>query len=146
MNAEEQIVRALALRLAAKVARKTALALRKMTDTLALGDDTGLENAWEEVCVQIQYEQSVLWDAYEDTIDAIILAHVEKLEQYEMIAIWLQTDEGLSWQADCDDQQSPPFSCGEIVEYVRVVHLFDIASKYTNRRILDYLDNSARRD
>jgi hypothetical protein len=57
--------RALALRLAAKVARKTALALRKMTDKLALGDDTGLENAWEEVLRQIQYEQSVLWDAYE---------------------------------------------------------------------------------
>jgi hypothetical protein len=146
MNAEERIVRALALRLAAKVARKTALALRKMTDKLALGDDTGLENAWEEVCVQIQYEQSVLWDAYEDTINAIILTHIEKLEPYEMIAIWLQTDEGLRWQVDCDDRQSPPFSCGEIVEYVRCVHLFDLAGRYTNRRILDYLNNTVRQD
>ncbi len=87
MNVEEQVVRALALRVSSAIARKTARELRKLTDSLALGDDTGLKNTWEEVCVQIQYEQSVLWDVYEHTIDALILAHVEKLEQYEMIAI-----------------------------------------------------------
>lgn len=146
MNAEEQVVRALALRISSDIARKTAVALRKLTNTLALGDDTGLKNTWEEVCVQIQYEQSVLWDAYEDTIDAIILAHVENLEQYEMIAMWLQTTEGIDWQVDCEDQETPPFSCRDIVEYVRGVHLFELAGKYTNRRILDYLDNAVRRD
>ena len=146
MNVEEQVVRALALRISSDIARKTARALRKLTENLALGDDTGLKNTWEEVCVQIQYEQSVLWDAYEDTIDAIILAHVEKLEQYEMIAIWLQTTEGIDWQVDCEDQETPPFSTGDIVEYVRGMHLFELAGKYTNRRILDYLNNAARRD
>ncbi|NCD22592.1 MAG: hypothetical protein EOL90_06605 [Spartobacteria bacterium] len=87
-----------------------------------------------------------MWDSYEDTIDAIILAHVEKLEQYEMIAIWLQTTEGINWQVDCEDQETPPFSTGEIVEYVRSMHLFELAGKYTNRRILDYLDNATSRD
>jgi len=136
----------LALRVSSTIARKTVRALRKLTNPLALGDDTGLKNTWEEVCVQIQYEQSALWDAYEDTIDAIILAHVEELEQYEMIAVWLQTTEGIDWQVDCEEQDSPPFSCSEIVEYVRGMHLFELAGRYINRRIRDYLDNAARRD
>lgn len=134
------------MRISSDIARKTAGELRKLTNTLALGEDTGLKNTWEEICVQIQYEQSVLWDAYEDTIDAIILAHVEKLEPHEKIAVWLQTTEGIDWQVRCEDKETPPFSCSDIVEYVRREHLFDLAGKWTNQRIRDYLDNAARRD
>lgn len=58
---------------------------------------TGLKGVWDEICVQVQYEQSVYWDDYEDLARSSVAHHVAELAQHEREALWLQTDEGSDW-------------------------------------------------
>ncbi len=59
------------------VCRKVIRALQRTTEGMQTGDDTPLKNIWEEVCVQIQFYQSVFWGLYLHTIGTIIWAEVE---------------------------------------------------------------------
>lgn len=47
-------------------------------ELLTSGNDSGLKNVWEEVCVQVQGEQSYYWDAYLVTINNFILDELSK--------------------------------------------------------------------
>src|SRR5688572_7078 len=46
-------------------------------------------------CVQVQQEESVLFDLYEETARSILQGHIEALPTLELEAAWLQTDAGL---------------------------------------------------
>ena len=63
---ETRIVQALAESVCQHVSDKTIRALQGMTDAnmLLSGDDSGLINVWEEICVQLQNEESFYWDTY----------------------------------------------------------------------------------
>jgi hypothetical protein len=61
---------------------------------LQSGDDTSLKNIWEEISVQVQDQQSVMWDAYMGTIHALILSKVAGLDAANKQTIWLQTEQG----------------------------------------------------
>jgi hypothetical protein len=61
---------------------------------LQSGDDTSLKNIWEEISVQVQDQQSVMWDAYMGTIHALILSKVAGLDAATKQTIWLQTEQG----------------------------------------------------
>jgi hypothetical protein len=50
---EEGLIQEYAQAAAATVVEKTIAGLSKCTETLS-GDDSGLRNAWEEICVQVQ--------------------------------------------------------------------------------------------
>jgi hypothetical protein len=58
---EWRIVRRLAEQVCQRVARKVIRSLRELVDGLQSGDDSGLTNAWEEICGHVQGEQSVKW-------------------------------------------------------------------------------------
>lgn len=62
--------------------------LIKCTDKTS-GDDTGLENFWEEFCVQVQQEHSYLWDTYLRTLYKWICEEVKKLPNWKLNSIWL---------------------------------------------------------
>jgi len=81
-----------------KVCRKTIRVLQKMTEEMQSGDDTPLKNLWDEVCVQVQHQQSMFWNAYLEIIQNIVLDEVLKLETVVNEAIWLQSDEGKEWE------------------------------------------------
>jgi hypothetical protein len=51
----------------------------KGDDLLLSGDNSGLKNVWEEVCVQTQKEESYHWNAYEDLINKEICSKFHKL-------------------------------------------------------------------
>jgi hypothetical protein len=55
--------------------------LRELVDGLQSGVDSGLTNTWEEICVQVQGEQSVLWDAYDVTVRQIVSMEVTALPE-----------------------------------------------------------------
>lgn len=57
---KKSIVRALAHALCQRLTRRLIKQLQKMTDALHSGDGSGLQNAWDEICVQVQYEQSFI--------------------------------------------------------------------------------------
>lgn len=46
-------------------------------DMLTSGDDSGLKNVWEEICVQVKSEKSIHWDSYENTIENCISSELE---------------------------------------------------------------------
>jgi len=53
------------------------------------GDDSLLRNVWDEVCVQVQGQESALWeDAYVPTIRAVITQRLEKERIATKQAIW----------------------------------------------------------
>lgn len=61
------------------IADKIIQELIELTDKdfLLSGNDSGLKNVWEEICVQKQGEESHYWDAYEDTINNFIDAEFQ---------------------------------------------------------------------
>lgn len=54
-----------------KITNQCIVELRKVKETLS-GDDSTLNNAWEEICVQVQDEYSYCWSAYEELIEATV--------------------------------------------------------------------------
>lgn len=146
MTIEENIVCNLASRAGHVIARRVIARLRKMHDGLLAGDDSGLKNSWDEICVQIQGEKFALWSAYEDTIDGIILSELENYDRLMKTALWLQTEDGIEWSIDNNDGTQPVFSDGALVEYIRNEYVLAPADGWSNARIRAYLDNAARRD
>ena len=89
-----------------------------MNDCLS-GDDSGLTNVWEEVCVQVQFEQSVAWDAYLQVIEGLAEGYVADLKKHELDALWLATPAGEDWSCE-DEEERGPFNpiTDDIVRYV----------------------------
>jgi hypothetical protein len=110
------------------------------------GDDSGLNNAWDEICVQVQGQQSYFWDTYLRTISDFIAGSVEDLKRYELEAIWLQTPEGEEWELEeVDQRDSNPAYAGDVVNYV-CNQVLGEAANYENRAIREYLDGCYEHD
>lgn len=62
--------------------------LMQCKDTLS-GDDSCLNNFWEEFCVQVQQEQSFHWQTYLDQLHLWIKTGFEKLPMWQRNTIWL---------------------------------------------------------
>ena len=129
-------------RLCKKIAKQTIPKLRAMKDCLLSGDDSSLNNIWEEICVQVQCEESIFWDEYLDVIGSIVKTNIAPLEHHEKMAIW--------WQKDCpedalnedeDDFKSFFFDEDEICVYIINNYILTSAGAYTNKAIRLYLGN-----
>lgn len=126
--------------------------LLSLKETLS-GDDSGLENTWEEICVQVQGEQSFFWDAYSDAMHDAVLGAMQKLPERDELALWLQTEEGRDWHWELawEEEQLPrserislkpepfPISSEAIARYVVSEYLMQAAEDYTNLNIECYL-------
>lgn len=137
---EISIVRQLAESVCRCLSRRVVLALQRMTDDRLSGDDSCLQNTWDEICVQVQHEHSFAWDAYDQTVRALVAGEVESLADFEREAVWLQTPQGVEW--DCDDGHShnPVFN-DDIVEYI-ISDVYTQADNWSNPRIRKYIDSS----
>jgi hypothetical protein len=145
MTPEDRIVRDLAAAICKRIAWQTRMALTKMTDCRLSGDDSVLKNSWEEICVQLQGEQSIFWSAYETTINALITGHVGKLKLFEVEAIWLQTDDALDQMNSETERTSPAeerpgVNDDSVVDYIRNEYVFSLASDWSNHRIREFMD------
>lgn len=102
---------------------------------LSSGDDSGLENLWEEIWVQVQEEESFHWDAYATTIKQHIegeLANTPK-EVVDLLAYIGGID-------DADDVGESVDS-NSIESAIKQVYdlILERANSYTNERIENYL-------
>src|SRR5450759_219402 len=91
----------------AEVAAKTVTdqvitVLKSCHDTLS-GHDSGVANVWEEICAQVQGEESVGCDAYIQVIEVHVLTILETLSEQDRSALWLQTDNGRNWHSDVEN-------------------------------------------
>ena len=140
------LVREFASDIEARLVRRAIRELQRMTTAGLSGDDSGLENTWEEICVQVQHEQSVFWGAYEQQIEFVVARLLKSLQPHELRALWLQTTPGSDWWIDeGDEADSVPYFEDDIVAYLRE-QLCSAASDWSNRRIRAHLDQATRTD
>ena len=105
MTAEQAVVAAYAGLLAKQIIPAVIADLQALTENLQSGDDSGLTNIWEELCVQVQGEESVDFELYVDIVDDAIEASLKKIGKSEVLALWLSTEEGWDWA--CDHHNAP---------------------------------------
>jgi hypothetical protein len=78
-----------------------------------------LKNCWDELCVQIQGERSVFWEAYEEDLYRLLHIEAEKLHPLELRAVWLQTSAGSEWAfATSNDGRALVYDLNDVVEYL----------------------------
>jgi|PlaIllAssembly_1097288.scaffolds.fasta_scaffold497000_2 hypothetical protein len=117
--------------------------LEGRTEGLSSGDDSGLKNIWDEVCVQVQHDQSLLWDYYVEDISIIIAEHLNEAPEFLQEAMWLQTEAGSDWACDSDDSDEPedPSICkNELVNFILNEYVLTKAGEWKNKDIRNYLN------
>lgn len=134
MDFRDKIISEIADAECEKISRKVILALQKNVDCLMAGDDSGLKNIWDEICVQVQDEYSYYWDSYVETVEGLIEVEVEKLSKSIREAIWLQTDDSFE-----SEDQNAVFTDQELSRYIASEYVFSKAGDWSNRRIHYYI-------
>ena len=149
----DAIVAQVAQQAADRVTRKTIADLRRMTNGLLSGDDSGLKTTWDEICVQVQGEESLYWEVYVETVCAILGVYVAELPTNERNALWLQTQAGFDWKwedewkcRDGEDREDIAVSDDDVVRYLFDEHVYPKAENWTNARIRAYIDRSSEWD
>lgn len=137
---EHRIARDLASALKNRIVGACIRDLQRMREHLLSGDDSGLANIWDEICVQEQQERSFSWKAYEETMDALVGYRVSELRPYELDALWLLTPQGDEWDCEPDDMRDGYPVVQQEVEDHLMVELLTAASNWSNARISRYLD------
>ena len=111
-------------------------------------ESSGLINLWDEICVQVQREYSVYWDAYEEYIVAIINESIRRLSKEEKLMIWLSSESFSEWadsfdEDDCDDAFSEFFPEGYDSEaIIKTIYseVISRAEEYQNRKIATFME------
>jgi hypothetical protein len=110
------------------------------------GDGTPLKNLWEEVCVQVQFGESIFWEVYKLHIDQLILSHIFSLSAPILQAIWLQTERGEQWlyeeneEDECGmDSREPTYCQEDIIDWILSRVLMG-AGEFNNERIDKYFE------
>ncbi len=143
MRIEQHIVAAWAKQLSDKLLKESISALEQMDSSEMLsGDDSGLKNVWEEICVQVQDEQSFFWDTYVETMKSLLSGYVELLDQDARLALWSVTDEGWAYiyvhHAEDGGVEDVPVVEDEIVAKLKD-ELLSAAASFSNQRITKFL-------
>jgi hypothetical protein len=143
---ESVIVREVAEQACRRCVNSIRGSLQKMPAELS-GEGSELGSVWDEICVQVQYDESFQWDAYMQTMLAFVEAAIEDLAQFEREAIWLQTEPAFEWETEETRERDPyPIYVGDIVDYVMQEHLLPEAGRWKNPRIRAFIDRVTLRD
>ncbi len=137
---ETAIVCAVAHEAARRITRKVIAYLQSRTDTLS-GDDSELKTTWDEICVQVQVQESIYWDDYDDTVRDIVRGLIFELPKHEREAIWWQTDARFDWDcAEPEDREAYPVIDDDIVDYLVGKYVYAEADRWSNARIRAFTD------
>lgn len=152
---EEGLLKEYAQAATTAIAEKAVAGLSKCTATLS-GDDSGLTNAWEEICAQVQGEESFFWDTYQQVMRDLVLAELETMPRRDLVAIWLQTDAGWDWHSDFEHQEqmdgavpyprdtpTAPYGLDDIADFIVEDRLLSMAGSYSNKHIRAYLEGGS---
>lgn len=143
---ETNIVKSVAKNVAKCITRRTISELQGIKDMLS-GDDSELANAWDEICVQVQDEESFFWDTYDGIVSSSVRTFLSEVPQYELSALWLQTDAGWDWRYEEPDSRHPnPVNDDDIIRYICSEYIYPAAESWSNSRIRAFLYRSSFRD
>jgi hypothetical protein len=138
MDPRDRVISSIADPECQRISRKVIRSLQGMTEGMQSGDDTCLKNLWDEVCVQVQGEESFIWDLYLDTIKSIITGYLPELDGALKQAIWLQTPNGMEWEPT-EEEKEVPYSEDDISEHILSEYLLASAGSWSNDRIKTYI-------
>ena len=137
---EQHIVTAWANRLAAELVRSVICELETMEAMLS--GDSGLANVWEELCAQVQGEESHEWAAYVNVVDDLLHAYIGGLDRDAQLALWAITAEGWDYiydhHADQDGVERVPLNAGDIVTSLAGV-VMSKAADYESSNLYRYI-------
>jgi hypothetical protein len=140
------IVMTLAEQVAKRLTRQVIAQLQRLKD-LQSGDDSRLRNVWEEICVQVQHEQSYAWDAYDDTVRSLVDSKLDKLPLHERGALWLQTQEASYWEDEDEEERDPyPVDADNTIDYLMEEYIYSEAGQWSNSRIQAFLNKGPEFD
>jgi len=145
MPLDRRFIDALARPIRERLIRNTIVCLQRMEP--ASGEDSVLANVWDEICVQVQYEESALWDAYLETVGQIVAHDVDRLSAFETEALWLCTEPGDDGWYLRDDTADPrdaappaPVNVRDVVDQI-VSAICDRAADWSNPRVRKFLES-----
>lgn len=137
---EEHIVKAWAARLAASTVKEVIDKLKSMAAELS--GDSGLANVWEEICAQVQGEESADWAAYEDVTERLLHTCLEGLDRDAQMALWAVTDAGWDYiydhHADPDGSASVALYPDDIVSML-ASDVYSAAADYESPTLYRFL-------
>ena len=136
MEYKDRIIKRFAECTCDDISEKVIKSLQNMKENLLSGDDTPLENVWDEICIQIQHQYSIYWDTYLITIESLIKDEIKKLGTEEKEAIWMQTENGIDWQIEIEleetkGQRVVDYLKEDIINYILYDHILEKASDWT---------------
>ncbi len=144
---ETSVVGGLADEVCSRLTRKLIGTLQSLNNGLLSGDDSCLKNTCDEICIQVQFQESFYWDVYDETVRRLAASCVENLLPHEREAIWLQTTAADdSFREDELWHHSYPVTNEEIVDYLVDEFVYREAGNWSNRRIRYYLDRAIGTD
>lgn len=143
MNSTYQVLSAFAQERISKMASQIIRQLQGFKETLS-GEDSGLENTWDEICVQLQGEFSYQWDLYEDIVLDLIEEAVNKMATHEQLAIWLETESSYFYVEEEDDLESK-YDPNAVCHHIKNI-IFKKAGEWRNKRIRRYIERGGEID
>jgi hypothetical protein len=149
MEHQETIISKLADRQCKWICEDTISFLQKTTEGMQSGEDSSLKNLWDEICVQVQFQESMLWDYYLDYIQTIISKQLKGLNAITRYAIWLQTEAGeefLYGREEYEEYGDPIdalefiYDEQDILNHILNDYVLREAANANNARIAKYLE------
>jgi hypothetical protein len=137
----EKLLRRFASEASDKIINQTIRKLQALNNrTLLPSGDPRLGNIWDEICVQVQGEESGLWDFYLDMINDTLRANLDALPDHQRQALWLFTNEGWEWRHTEPEYRDPepPVCHDDTINDLRH-KLMREAADWSNSRIRAYL-------
>lgn len=128
-------------RLADEIVGATIRELIDMPYDEPLSGDSGLLTVWDEICVQVQIEESFCWPTYVMTYMAFLEADLDERPVADLKLLWLATDQGEDWYFEQEDEidlpDEAPFHRPDIARWLED-KLRQQAADYTNEQITAY--------
>jgi len=127
------------------IADETKSFLEEQKD-LTSGDDTCLENNWEEYCVQVQDEESIAWSAYMDHIESLFKGFFEELPREQQFTLWIESEDGQDWYWEENNRADDDFEYNEAPIYfeacveILMSALHDKAINFKSDNITNYIE------
>lgn len=139
---EQSIIQHFSNELCLTIKRKVIKGLQAMDYACLSGDDSVLENTWDEICVQVQYQESYAWSTYQLTINSYIEALVDELKPHEKEAIWYQSEEGIDWSCELPEERDDyPIFEVDIVNFIASDYIYPEAGSWSNVRIKKFIES-----
>lgn len=151
LTIEKLLNRNVAKNAATVVADAAQAKLMRSKHTLS-GDDSNLQNTWDEICVQVQSDRSFFWEAYESAMRDAVLGVMCFLDRSVLETLWLYTDDGgdLRYDLEANEKEAItsqpeyeppdiPVDDEAIARDIIADYLLPRASNYSNSRIEEFL-------